>query len=81
MGMSKDAVLDALARFKVLQDNQNDAKFVAKEAGKTLITSADQSKLDGIASGAQVNLIESITVDGVTQPVNNKNVALDMYSI
>ena len=81
MGMSKDAVLDALARFKVLQDNQNDAKFVAKEAGKTLITSADQSKLDGIASGAQVNLIESITVATFASLLETGNKIGDMYSI
>ncbi|MBR1646040.1 MAG: hypothetical protein IJ685_04590 [Selenomonadaceae bacterium] len=78
MAVSKATVLNALATFKGLQDNANAAKYVAQESGKGLISSADQSKLDGIASGAQVNLIESVTVDGVTQSVNRKNVALDM---
>ena len=55
MGMSKDAVLDTLARFKVLQDDQNDAKFVAKEAGKTLISDSDVNKLASIEKGAQKN--------------------------
>ncbi|MBR1646041.1 MAG: hypothetical protein IJ685_04595 [Selenomonadaceae bacterium] len=55
MGMSKDAVLDTLARFKVLQDEQNEAKFVAKEAGKTLISDSDVNKLASIEKGAQKN--------------------------
>ena len=55
MGMSKDAVLDVLARFKVLQDEQNEAKFVAKETGKTLISDSDVNKLASIEKGAQKN--------------------------
>lgn len=55
MGMSKDAVLDTLARFKVLQDTQNDSKFVAKEAGKGLISDSDVNKLASIERGAQKN--------------------------
>ena len=55
MGMSKEAVLDTLARFKVLQDEVNDAKFVAKEVGKTLISDSDANKLASIERGAQKN--------------------------
>lgn len=55
MGMSKEAVLDTLARFKVLQDEVNDAKFVAKEVGKTLISDSDVNKLASIERGAQKN--------------------------
>lgn len=55
MGMSKEAVLDTLARFKVLQDEVNDAKFVAKEAGKSLISDSDVNKLASIERGAQKN--------------------------
>lgn len=55
MGMSKEAVLDTLARFKVLQDEVNDAKFVAKEAGKTLISDSDVNKLASIERGAEKN--------------------------
>lgn len=78
MAVSKATVLNTLSTFKGLQDNANAAKFIAKETGKGLISTADQSKLDGIASGAQVNLVESVTVDGVKQNISNKNVALDM---
>ena len=80
MAVSKATVLAALATFKGLQDTANNAKFVAKETGKSLISDADQAKLDGIASGAQINLIESITIDGVAQNINNKNVTLDLSS-
>lgn len=55
MGMSKAAVLDALARFKVLLDECNDAKFVAKESGKTLISASDINKLATVEKGAQKN--------------------------
>lgn len=80
MAVSKATVLAALATFKGLQDSANADKFVAKEAGFSLISDADQAKLDGIASGAQINLIESITIDGVAQNINNKNVTLDLSS-
>lgn len=41
-----------------------------------LMSAADKTKLDGVAEGAQVNVIESITVGGTTQTVTNKKVAL-----
>lgn len=37
-------------------------------------TTALKSKLDGVASGAQVNVIETIEVNGTAQPVNSKTV-------
>lgn len=80
MAVSKATVLNALATFKGLQDSANADKFVAKEANHSLISDADQAKLDGIATGAQINLIESITIDGVAQAINNKNVTLDLSS-
>ena len=55
MGMSKDAVLDVIARFKVLQDESNAAKFVAKEVGKSLISDSDVNKLASIERGAEKN--------------------------
>lgn len=43
------------------------------------LTSADKTKLDGIASGAQVNAIESVSVDGTAlTPDANKNVNIDL---
>lgn len=41
-----------------------------------LMSAEDKTKLDGIADGAQVNVIESITVGGTAQTVTNKKVAL-----
>lgn len=79
MTVSKATVLNALTVFKGLQDTSNANKFVAKEANKGLISSDDQSKLDGIASGAQVNIVEGVSVDGVVQPTDHsKNVVLNL---
>lgn len=41
-----------------------------------LMSAADKTKLNGVAEGAQVNVIESITVGGDAQTVTNKAVAL-----
>ena len=41
-----------------------------------LMSAEDKTKLDGVAAGAQVNVIESITVGGTAQTVTNKKVAL-----
>lgn len=38
------------------------------------INSTEGAKLNGIESGAEVNVIETIKVNGVTQPVTNKEV-------
>lgn len=44
-----------------------------------LMTSGDKSKLSGIASGAQVNVIEGVTVGGTAVPVTDKVAALPAY--
>lgn len=54
-------------------------KFVAIESGKGLstndFTTADEEKLDGIAAGAQVNVVEAVKVNGVAlTPNSNKEV-------
>ena len=58
--------------------------FVAKDGNKVLsdenYTSAEKTKLSGIATGAQVNTIESISVNGTTQTITNKNVDLTISS-
>ena len=48
--------------------------FVAKEEGKSLISDTDVQKLGGIAEGAQVNVLERISVNGVAVPVTEKGV-------
>lgn len=54
------------------------------EAGKGLssndYTTSEKEKLAGIASGAQANVIENITVNGNNVPVNNKTVALTVIT-
>ena len=57
--------------------------YVAKETGKSLMTDAQATKLAGIDTGAQVNVIESISVKGngggVTTPtVTGKGVTIDI---
>ena len=54
-------------------------KFVAIESGKGLstndFTTADEEKLDGIAAGAEVNVIETVKVNGsALTPNGNKEV-------
>lgn len=71
-----------LTYFKSKQDAQNEATYVKKVTGKGLSTNdfddAAETKLTGIAAGAQVNVIESIELDSVAQTISDKKVTLDM---
>lgn len=49
-------------------------KYVEKSGTDRLITEAEGTKLEGIAEGAQVNVIESIKVNNVAQTVDGKAV-------
>ena len=55
---------------------------VDKVSGKGLstndYTTTEKNKLSGIASGAQVNVIESISIDGTNQTISSKKVALNL---
>lgn len=57
-------------------------KFVLKENGKGLssndYTTAEKNKLAGIDTGAQVNKLESIQVNGVDVAVSNKKTNIDL---
>lgn len=46
-----------------------DNKFVAKESDKSLVSDALIARLETIAEGAQVNIIESVKVNGVAQAI------------
>ena len=52
--------------------------FVQKETGKGLssndYTSAEKTKLGGVATGAQVNVLEGVQVNGVDQTISGKKV-------
>lgn len=53
-------------------------KFVLKDGAKVLstndYTTAEKQKLSDIATGAQVNVIEKVSVNGTNQTVNSKGV-------
>ena len=80
----KATVLKAeqLNYFKTKQDTANQTKFdgkVDKADGKSLIADTEITRLGGIETGAQVNVIESVSVkneDIVT--VTNKGVQIDL---
>lgn len=54
--------------------------YVAKEAGKRLMTDAEGTKLEGIEAGAQVNKIESIKVGGTALEITEKAVDISQIS-
>ena len=68
--------LDGLSHFKAKTDNE----YVKKVAGKGLstndFTNEKDNKLTGIEEGAQVNVIESLTVNGTPATISNKNASV-----
>lgn len=74
--------LQNLQEFKTQQDNANVGKFVAKESGKGLstndFTTELLNKLNGIAAGAQVNVIEIVKVNGSPVAITDKGVNIDL---
>lgn len=54
--------------------------YVAKEAGKRLMTDAEGTKLEGIEASAQVNKIESIKVGGTALEITEKAVNISQIS-
>lgn len=54
---------------------------VATSSANGLMANADKSKLDAIASGAQVNVIETIKINGVAQTVTSKAVDLSIPGV
>ena len=74
---------NGLSHFWSILSNRLSGK-VDKVDGKGLssndYTSGEKTKLAGIASQAQANVIESVTIDGKNQTITNKAVALDLSS-
>jgi len=62
-----------------------DGKFVAKEVGKGLstedYTTAEKTKLGGIAAGAQVNVIETVKVNGTALTPQDKAVNIPVLTL
>lgn len=65
---------------RVEMDTRNAAKFVEDEAGKSLISDTEITRLAGMETGAQVNKVETVTVDGVAQTIDTdtKTVSLNL---
>ena len=77
-GSVAKTVKDAIDTLNITQ-YAKDADVVKKETGKSLIADTQITKLDGIAEGAQVNVIEKITVNGTEQTPTKKTIALESY--
>lgn len=58
--------------------DENTTYTAATATKDGLMTSGDFSKLAGIASGAQVNVLESVSVNGSALPINSKGVNIDL---
>lgn len=54
------------------------SKKVDKNGTDRLMTEAEGTKLAGIATGAEVNTINAVKVDGTTQTITDKTVNIDM---
>jgi len=83
--INQTALNTALENYTNTTDlNQLLSNKVDKESGKGLsandFTNTLKDKLDGIESSAEVNKINSISVNGVAQTVSNKAVNLDVAS-
>ena len=80
MSFVTDSILKtALGKIK----SWGEVKFVAQESGKGLstndYTTAEKTKLSGIATGAQANKIESVKVNGTAlTPDSSKAVNVDL---
>lgn len=66
-----DLTIDENKKVNIVIENAT-----ADKAG--LMTGADKAKLDGIADGAQANVIETVKVDGVALEVTDKAVNIDL---
>lgn len=51
---------------------------LATETADGLMSKADFAKLEGIAAGAQANVIEAVSVNGSALPINSKGVNIDL---
>ena len=60
--------------------SENTTYSVASASANGLMSSSDFSKLNGVASGAQVNVIEKVSVNGTALTINSKGVNIDLSS-
>lgn len=76
-GSVKKTVKDAIDGLNISQ-YAKDADVVKKETGKSLIEDTKIAKLDDIAEGAQVNVIEKIQTNGANLEISNKTVNIPL---
>ena len=57
---------------------QNTTYDTVTSSANGLMSSGDKTKLDGIASGAQVNVIEKVSINGAAITPSNKGVNIDI---
>ena len=74
-----DTALQAAALEPYAKTADVESGYVAKETGKRLMTDAEGTKLGGISTGAQVNVVETVKVGGTALAVTDK--AVDITSI
>lgn len=81
--MATNSLIDVarLNYFKTKQDAKNAETFVAKETGKSLLDDTEATRLLGMETGAQVNVIESISVNGTDLSVSSKAVAITVPTL
>lgn len=63
-----------------LENTTSGTTDVATKTANGLMSSTDKTKLDGIAEGAQVNVIETVQVNGVALTPASKTVNVDLSS-
>jgi len=79
MANTKHVSVELLQYFKGKQDAFNAETYVAKESGKRLMTDAEGTKLSGIETGAQVNVIEAVAVANESiVTVSGKTATIDL---
>lgn len=74
-----DSALQASALNGYAKTSEVEAGYVAKNGTDRLMTKAEGDKLSGVATGAQVNVIESVKVGGTALTVTDK--VVDITSI
>ena len=76
--VDKAGIIDGLAKTAdVYTKTDADLTFVSK-TGYVAYSDAEKTKLAGIAEGAQVNVIESVVVNGVTATITGKTASVDV---
>lgn len=71
---TEDYVNDAVSAHAATAANTYATKSVATQSANGLMASSDKTKLDGIAAGAQTNVIEGIQRNGTDLTINSKKV-------